>query len=905
MLTFAWLGRLGPVTFNWQGQNYELLHPEYLAIVWVAPLLLLGLRFSLADLPWQQRWLSWLLRVALVGTLALTLARLVTHSDSQALGIVFLVDVSDSVPDEALVQARDTLGSYLAQLPVDAEAQLISFASRPRLHELSRDPAGGTWRVPEATALRHAADPATNAQTPPAQTEAGAATNIEAAMQLAYGVLPPGKLKRVVLFSDGIETQGNLLAEASRAKGFGVRLFAVPYTQAPPGEVAVHKLELPQKVELGQSFKVRASIYSTRPTRARARLYQGETLNGLGGVRELELTPGVTDVEFDSVVRVGGEVVYRIVVDELQDDRFAENNSYSAHLDVPGRPMVLYVEGQPQRASYLASALTAQQFDVDVRQPTAFPTSLAELERYDFVILSDVAANQVSAQSQAVVERYLRDLGGGFLFAGGVAGYSLGGWSNTTLARLLPVRMDAEQRKDIPSVAMALVIDRSGSMSGLPLEMAKAACRATVATLQGDDLVEIIAFDTEPKRYVKLQPARYSSRIQNEVMRIQSEGGTDFFPALDMAYQDISVAQARKKHVIFLTDGRADTPGIRDLVQAMLAESITVTTVGLGDGADGELLRMIAETGGGRYHHAADPNSLPRIFTRETEMISRQSAVQEWFPVIQTSNADFLRGIAINTAPLLHGYVATQMKGPPAQQILASDTGEPILARWRVGLGHSLAWTSDVKNNWAVDWLRWPGFSRFWGQLVREHMRQKSRREFDMKTSLIGDQVIATVDAYTADERFDNELRATLTLRRSGETTDPTQYPMPQVAPGRYEARFPLREYGTFSLQAEHFRETENGELERVGTSYGSLSHPYPTEYQSFEADAARLQAAATVTGGDLDPSPQALIDPADERVKSVSQLWPYVLLAALGLFLLDILLRRVRLFDRNFMRYT
>src|SRR5690606_22167341 len=69
VLTFAWLGRLGPLTFNWQGQNYELLHPEYLAIVWVAPLLLLGLRFSLADLPWQQRWLSWLLRVALVGTL--------------------------------------------------------------------------------------------------------------------------------------------------------------------------------------------------------------------------------------------------------------------------------------------------------------------------------------------------------------------------------------------------------------------------------------------------------------------------------------------------------------------------------------------------------------------------------------------------------------------------------------------------------------------------------------------------------------------------------------------------------------------------------------------------------------------------------------------------------------------
>src|SRR5690606_41064631 len=138
-----------------------------------------------------------------------------------------------------------------------------------------------------------------------------------------------------------------------------------------------------------------------------------------------------------------------------------------------------------------------------------------------------------------------RELGGGFLFAGGVAGYSLGGWDNTPLARLLPVRMDAEQRKDIPSVAMALVIDRSGSMAGLPLEMAKAACRATVSTLQGDDLVEIIAFDDTPIRYVKMQPARYRSRIQNEILRIQPGGGTAIFPALDQAYQDVSIVQVR------------------------------------------------------------------------------------------------------------------------------------------------------------------------------------------------------------------------------------------------------------------------------------------------------------------------------------------------------------------------
>jgi uncharacterized protein with von Willebrand factor type A (vWA) domain len=187
--------------------------------------------------------------------------------------------------------------------------------------------------------------------------------------------------------------------------------------------------------------------------------------------------------------------------------------------------------------------------------------------------------------------------------------------------------MDVQHKKDMPSVALSLVIDRSGSMTGLPIEMAKAACAATVGTLEGDDLVEVIAFDSSPRRYVKMQPARYRSRIQGEIAQIQPGGGTAIFPALDAAYQDISVVQARKKHVILLTDGRADSHGIRDLVQAMIAENITVTAVGLGDGADGDLLRLIADTGGGRYHHVPDPNSLPRIFTRETEMIARQAAV--------------------------------------------------------------------------------------------------------------------------------------------------------------------------------------------------------------------------------------------------------------------------------------
>ncbi len=878
--------------FRWlrDGIHYQLLEPSALGVLLVTPLLLFVLGRSLADLPLPQRVLSVLFRVAFFGLLGLGLARLVRSEETHKVCTVLLVDVSDSVPDEALGDARNSVASYVKAKGADDELKLVTFAERPRLIELYRNEQAV---VPAIQDLRHRG---------PDGKRLTAGTDIRAALALSYGLFPPGFLKRVVLISDGLETDGDLLAEANRARGFGVTLYAIPYRRPPPGEVAVRALSVPDKVDVGQTFELVADVYSSRATHAKARLFQGEALNGLDGVRELELKPGRNELKFKSVVRVGGEVTYALRLDEIADDTFQDNNAFSVTVDVPGRPTVLYVEGQPQRASYLMSALNAQQFDVDLRAPAAFPASLRELERYDFLIVSDVPNEAFPLPAQELVERYVRDLGGGFLFAGGEAGYGLGGWAHSTIERLLPVRMDAEHRKEMPGVAMVLAIDRSGSMTGLPIEMAKAACKATLSTLQGDDLLEVIAFDSTPERYVKMQPSRYRARIQNDIQRIQPGGGTEILSSLYMAYQDLSVVQARKKHVILLTDGQAPAEGIKQLVQEMLSESITVTTVGLGEGTNQDLLRMIADTGGGRFHAVPDPNSLPKIFTRETELIAQQAAVEDWFPVEQVAPADFLKGIAINAAPLLHGYVATQLKPPPAQLILQSERGDPILARWRAGLGWSLAWTSDVKNNWAIDWLRWSGFSKFWGQLVREHMRVKHRRELDMKTEMLGSDVHAVVDAFTADERFDNGIVSKLIVTGPGSAGSRRELPMQQTAPGRYEATFPLDQYGSFLLRAEHAKLGENGELKPLATSYGHVTNPYPREYASFDPDLERLSRAALAGGGSIDPDPARVFDPAGQKIVSYRPLWNRFVLAAIALFLLDLLVRRVRLFDRKFL---
>lgn len=883
-------GRL-PSVWHFHGSDYRLLAAPMLGVALIIPYVLLVVAGSLADLPPVQRAVSVILRAGLVATLAVAAARPVRLESTQRVCTVFLVDVSDSMSDAAIEDARREVERMVAfKLPNDT-VKLIAFARRPRV--VPFEARGLRPVVPRIERLGGAL---------------GAGTDVASALQLAYGLFPEGMLRRAVLVSDGVQTDGDLLAEAHRARGFGIKLFAVPSRRPVPGEVAVRELRAPDHVREGETFDIHANVFSSVSQSVNLTLKQGDLDNALDPRRTIELTPGDNDVVFKSRAVMPGDVTYALEATGAREDHFIENNRAGTVVSVLGKPVVLYVEGEPGTAANLAGALSAQDLNVDTIDP--LPTSAHEAERYDFIILSDVPASKVSLAAQDAIEQYVRDLGGGFLFAGGENGYGLGGWANSTIERLLPVRAEADKSREEPELAMALVIDRSGSMTGLPLEMAKQAARATAETLAPDDLIEVIAFDAQPLRVVHMMAAKHRARIQDDISHIQAGGGTEIFSALDAAYQVLSTTRAKRKHVIVLTDGQAPKASIRELVQTMSAENITVTTVGLGGGVDEGLLRMISDVGGGRYYKAADPESLPRIFTRETEMVSRSAAVEEYFQPRVVAPAAFLRGIEMDTAPFLHGYVATTLKPPPAQEILESERGEPILARWHVGLGYALAWTSDVKSRWAVDWVRWRAWGQFWGQFVREHMRQKKRQVFDMRAGVdpATGRVRAIVEAIGSDDRFQNGLDAHLSVvaaeprpHGSGVATGDIE-PMAQTAPGRYEADFPLARYGAFSLHASLDKDVTlpQGGVHRVtvAESFGHVTNPYPREYRALSPDIDTLERAAAVTMGTVDPKPAVVFDPAGEFVMHDVALWPRWVEAAIALLLLDVLVRRVRWFE-------
>jgi Ca-activated chloride channel family protein len=199
---------------------------------------------------------------------------------------------------------------------------------------------------------------------------------------------------------------------------------------------------------------------------------------------------------------------------------------------------------------------------------------------------------------------------------------------------------------------------------------------------------------------------------------------------------------------------------------------------------------MISISAAGASTRSPTRSRCPRVFTRETEMVSRSAAVEEYFQPKVVAPADFLRGIDIGGAAVPPRLRRDEDEAAPGAGDPRERAGEPILARWHVGLGWTLAWTSDVKNLWAVEWLRWPQYGQFWGQLVREHMRQKKRQQLDMRAEI--DPATGHVKAVDRRDRRRRPLRERarreLTVtgpQPGGETRDAADA---ADGAGRYEA---------------------------------------------------------------------------------------------------------------------
>jgi Mg-chelatase subunit ChlD len=888
-------------------------HPLWLLLPIAAVLLALVARRSLADFPRRQLWLQTLLRTLVLTGVAAALAGPTLRRPARAVSAVALVDVSDSVSDDALAFANDAVAglSRAAAARGDPPPRVVRFAAR------AEEVAGGA--------------PITRLPAP-----AGEATDLAMAAGLGAGLVDATAIPRLLVISDGVPTRGDLAATAERLRDRGTPLYAVALPSDPRGDVAVVGLTAPDDVRARTPFRVDVRLLADRATRARVRL------DGAGDAhvaidepeQTLALAPGATTATFTVRITEPGTATLHVHATESGTlkgfpnppammhgeqsspaphaaeggDRHPENDEGVLAIATERDPRILCLEGTPAASGSFARALAAEHIAADVRPARGLPRD-ADFARYDLVVLADVPRAMLPDPTLAALEGFVRQ-GGGLLVAGGTQSFGPGGYMQTRLESMLPVRLDQTDRREDATLALALVIDRSGSMAGAKMELTKEAARATAEALPDADQIAVIVFDTSAQAIVRLQRAANRQRILGDIARISASGGTEIYAGLREAVDELLPARARKKHVIVLSDGVSQrNEEALEMAEAAAAARITISTVGVGEGADQTVLKAMATRGGGRFYHTRDPASIPRIFSRETSELGDRSIVERPTGVRVAKRVAALAGVPLESAPALGGYVVTRPRAQ-TEQILSTADGAPLFARWQLGLGQVAAWTSDLGARWAAAWSRWPPYEKLWSQVARATMRRRAATHFPLRAVRAGDLVRLTVDAVGADDRFMVGLDGTVqvTAVSPGRAAAPPRtLPMAETAPGRYEASFrPDADTGALLFAA-----TLSARSIPAAAASGRMTLPFAPELRPHPpagaggpaaagADVregpALLAATATRTGGRLIGDVRDVYEAGQDRRETRQPLRAPILLLTALLFVADVFFRRVQL---------
>ena len=746
----------------------------FLIWYWRRPWLHQGRAGGLPAYRREKRRLAARLLLALLLVAVLAGPRWISTVDHQA--VVFALDASASL-GPAIAEGEAWLRRALDAKPARDLAGVVAFGEEALVE------------VPVT------ADPTFRRQ----ETAPGSAgSNIAAALDLARGLLPAAARPRVVLLSDGRDTSEAAVTAARRLAQAGIRLDVIPAGRPAAADLRLDGIELPRRAYAGEKSTLQVAVTASQAASATLVI---ERDGELVASREVAFQAGPNRLALPLDAGPAGLHRYRVRLAAAAGDSITANNEAGVIQEVLGPPRVLLVAAAGREAEPLRQALQAAgQVEVEITTPAGVPADVAGLARYSAVFLLNVPAYTLGKKTMEQLETYVRDGGGGLVMTGGPDAFGPGGYAGTPVEKALPVQMDISGRGEQPSLGLMLVIDKSGSMDGYAggarkIDLAKEAAARAAAILTERDQVGVVAFDSAPWWAVPLSPAGDQEALRQQIGSIDDGGGTEIYPALATAYQALTSAPTRVKHIILLTDGMSAQGGpYLELTRALAAAGITLTTVAVGDDADAGMLQALAELGRGRFYATADAAAVPSIFTRETVLATRSYAVNEHFYPRAAAHGPLLTGI--QEVPPLDGYITATPK-PLAEVGLLSPRGDPVLAAWQYGLGRAVAWTPDVAGRWNSSWLAGPVFPRLAGNILSWLLPADHQGAVQVTARFQEDgngrQVIIDVDDPGQWQQVVN-YQARI-VAPGGETVDVALQP---AGPGRYTGRLAVRETGAY-----------------------------------------------------------------------------------------------------------
>ncbi len=853
-------------------------------------LCLLAIPLGFAYHRWgRTRGITGGLRVALLFVLLLALMGPMLNLGGEGVDIITVVDRSRSLPVDAEGRIHELLQNLFRNRGRGDRVGIVTFGSTPAVERLLT-----TDGVPGEYTQRVLPD----------------GSDLNEALLAAISLVDPNRPARILVLSDGEANGATPTAAARRAKELGVPIDYREFARPHVGDLAVQSLDLPETVHPLEPFQYSVWVYADKDTEGTVSITRdGKLVSKDKQPRPLQA--GMNRLLFRDLLEGGGLHDYEVRVD-LPGDPLVENNRGAGVVRVEAGPklLVLNEDGQPDN---FVRALEGGRIPVDVRAAKSFPLSPDSLDPYRAVVVENIPAATFGRVKMERLAQFVEDAGGGLLVTGGERSFGNGGYFKSPLDEVLPVSMEMREEHRKTRLAMAIALDRSGSMTApvkggkVKMDLANLGTAECIRLLSPGDSVAVIAVDSSPHTIQGLTNVDDPEPIASKVLKIESTGGGIFvYEALVAAGHELAKAEQATKHIILFSDAAdSEEPGdYKRLLDDFEKSGITVSVIGLGSKSDVDaaLLEDVAKRGKGNIMFTEDAEELPRLFTQDTMSVARSSFVKkdkmtqpngiagQTVPTGQLI-AEFVSG----NFPNVDGYNLSYLKPDATLGVVSQDEYKaPWAAYWYRGLGRVAAVTVEVDGPHSGEFGKWENYGDFAVTIGRWLLGGGDLQSAYVKMSREGQDAVVSLELDPDRPLKSGADAPTLVVLTPGEEReDALRIPFQWNGPNTLQTRFPLTRSGTYRSVVS----VKGIDPIRVPV----VTLPYSPEFMprvGLPTGQATLKAVADLTGG---KSRIDVLEVFGDRPRSARMLplLPWLAILAIILLLVEIAGRRLSLWAK------
>ncbi|MDR1290392.1 MAG: VWA domain-containing protein, partial [Planctomycetaceae bacterium] len=414
----------------------------------------------------------------------------------------------------------------------------------------------------------------------------------------------------------------------------------------------------------------------------------------------------------------------------FEGDPVPENNFARKLVGVEGdKPLLVLVPraesgaAKSGVASKFAEVLRNASLDVVVSDGDGITWTLGTLSRYSGIIIENVPASQIGSRGMDLIREWVKETGAGLMFTGGKNAFALGGYYKSPLEQIMPVSMELRKEHRKLAVAVAILMDCSGSMGmmvpggKIKMDLADAGAAEVLNILTPLDEVAVFTCDTGVRTIV---PLKFNTDVKNDTRSILSVGpgggGIFVYTGLKKVTSELASASAGTKHVILFTDAD-DTEEAGDYVKLLTAckdVGMTCSVIALGTPQDStaQLCQDIARVGGGNIYFTEKAEELPRLFAQDTFTIARSAFLEDETPFHFSGGMLTLSDTMFKNPPALGGYNLCYLKDKAILSAVTEDEyNAPIIASWQAGLGRVLCYMGQIDGNFTGNIAGWNDYN--------------------------------------------------------------------------------------------------------------------------------------------------------------------------------------------------